>query len=1137
MNKNKSKTVFKPELNVLDQLITSNSYKANELLNDVHGDELKNNSKNTDSEPTPVTIANVFGGKKKRTIKHEGIRVLLDSGCSHSIIKAKYADKHTQTKTKHAYATGSGMLKIKYESKIHFVLPEFSDKKIIHWKFSLTESKDLGYDMIVGRDLMIELKINLSFDKRMVTWEDISIPMRDFHRLKKWKLSKYELKTIIREMKEPIAAQEATNRMIKILDSKYEKANLQKIVEGATHLNQREKDLLYKLLKKYEEIFDGTLGEWKTQPVELELIEGAKPHSQRHYPVPHLYKATFKKELDRLEAIGVLEKVQQSEWGSPTFIIPKKDNKVRFISDFRRLNQKIKRKPYPLPRIGDTLQQLEGFKYATSLDMNMGYYHIRLSDTAADMCTIITEFGKYRYKRLPMGVSCSPDIFQAKIYALLGDIEGTKAYIDDILVVKNGKFEEHLLQLEEVFRRCQKTNLKLNAEKCRFGLNEIDYLGYIVTPEGIKPNPKKIKAIQAMARPTTVTEVRRLIGMVQYYRDLWPRRSHILEPFTAISSGKKGAKIEWTPELEDAFIKVKQMICKQTLLTYPNWNEPFDVHTDSSDYQLGAVISQKGKPIAFFSRKLNSAQRNYTTTEKELLSIVECLKEFRNILFGYSIRVFSDHKNLVHAATLSQSQRVMRWRLILEEFGPDIQHISGEDNIVADAISRLPTTTNEDQNEQSTEAQGSSSEMLAEMEMFVLDDDEEAFPLNLSLVRKTQQLELNQKDSKLKKLVKDKKSGYNVMTIDTIEIIAFEDKIYVPLKLRKRTIEWYHYFLNHPGGDRLYKTLNRVCYFKGMASQCTSFCQKCNECQKYKTRKRKYGQLPPKNVGDLKPWNTVHVDLIGPYSLLAQQEQPDGSQKQKEFQLTCMTMIDPDTGWFEIVEVPNYIIQDIQKKTITERTAIDKSSARISRLFSQTWLSRYPRPKKVIFDNGSEFKKDFVPLLQDWSIQPQYTTIKNPQANSPVERIHQVLRQMLLTKNLQNQVFDFIDPFGEILASVAWAVRASYNSSTDATPAQLVFGRDMMFNLKTLINWKTLSLRKQIQVDKSNLRENRNRIDYNFQVGQRVYIRQDGIRRKLDEPKLGPFPITQVFTNGTVSIQRGHVTERINIRRLDPHFE
>ena len=141
--------------------------------------------------------------------------------------------------------------------------------------------------------------------------------------------------------------------------------------------------------------------------------------------------------------------------------------------------------------------------------------------------------------------------------------------------------------------------------------------------------------------------------------------------------------------MEEAFFKLKKMVAEKILLAYPDWSKPFDVYTDASDYQLGTIISQSNRPIAFFSRWLSKAQHNYTTTEKELLPIVECLKEFRNILFGYQINVFSDHKNLMYAATLSESQRVMRWRLILKEFNPNIQHISGMDNIVADAMSRL----------------------------------------------------------------------------------------------------------------------------------------------------------------------------------------------------------------------------------------------------------------------------------------------------------------------------------------------------------------------------------------------------------------------------------------------------------------
>ena len=353
----------------------------------------------------------------------------------------------------------------KYEGNVHFSLPEFSDKKVVTWMFKVVESTTLGYGMVIGRDIMSELGMDLSFYKKTMIWEGIEIPMRDFNKLRKYQLNKRELQAFISESKEPVVTQKATDRIIKLLDAKYQKADLRAVVQKATHLNSRQREMLYALLIKYEDIFDGKLGEWKTDPVELELKEGVEPHSQRHYPMPRIHRDVFKKDLDRLVKLGVLERTNESEWGSPTFIIPKKDGTVRFISDFRRLNQKIKRKPYPLPRISDTLQQLESFRYATSLDINMGYYHIRLSERSSDMCTIITEFGKYKYKRLPMGVSCSPDIFQAKIYELLGDIQGTKAYIDDILAINKGTFSEHLEQLEEIFRRCQKANLQLNADK------------------------------------------------------------------------------------------------------------------------------------------------------------------------------------------------------------------------------------------------------------------------------------------------------------------------------------------------------------------------------------------------------------------------------------------------------------------------------------------------------------------------------------------------------------------------------------------------------------------------------------------------------------------------------------------------
>jgi hypothetical protein len=220
------------------------------------------------------------------------------------------------------------------------------------------------------------------------------------------------------------------------------------------------------------------------------------------------------------------------------------------------------------------------------------------------------------------------------------------------------------------------------------------------------------------------------------------------------------------------------------------------------------------------------------------------------------------------------------------------------------------------------------------------------------------------------------------------------------------------------------------------------------------------------------------VDLIGPYTKTVKQIQPGGTVTEVDFYLTCMTFIDPATGWFEITQVPYY---DLDQVNVQNQEYIDKTSARISQLFNNnTWLSRYPRPKRVVFDNGSEFKHNFIPLLKDFDIKPVLTSIKNPQANAPVERIHQVLGHMFLTKDLNSQIFDYIDPWGEILSSIAWAVRASHHTTLDKSPAQLVFGRDMIFNFSTVVDWRTITLHKQKEVDRDNLRENSRRVNYDY---------------------------------------------------------
>jgi len=256
-----------------------------------------------------------------------------------------------------------------------------------------------------------------------------------------------------------------------ILDAHYEKANLTKMVHDCCqHLTTSERNALLKLLLTYEDLFDGTLGDFKIPPVKLEVKPGAEPCHAWPFPVPMIHEETLKTELKRLCEIGVLRKCSNSPWGSLTFVIPKKNGTVRFVTDFRKVNNRLIRKPFPIPKISDVLYKLEGFQFATALDLNMGYYTIRLDPDAQKICTIVTPWGKYQYLHLPMGIEGSLDIFQEKMSELMESLEYVRTYLDDLLDITNDSFNDHIRKLEIVLKRLRSANLKLMLKSQTFVL-------------------------------------------------------------------------------------------------------------------------------------------------------------------------------------------------------------------------------------------------------------------------------------------------------------------------------------------------------------------------------------------------------------------------------------------------------------------------------------------------------------------------------------------------------------------------------------------------------------------------------------------------------------------------------------------
>jgi len=723
-----------------------------------------------------------------------------------------------------------------------------------------------------------------------------------------------------------------------------------------------------------------------------------------------------------------------------------------------------------------------------------------------------------------MGICCSPDFAQEVMESIFNDLDFAECFLDDIGIFDND-FDEHVKHIHQVLHLLQENGFTVNPLKCEWAVQETDWLGYWLTPTGLKPWNKKTNAIKNLQPPKTIKQLRSFIGAVNYYRDMWPMRSHILAPLTALTGANK---FVWTDEHQKAFEAMKEVITSDIELAYPNHNLPFHIYTDASDLQLGAHVMQNGKPVAYYSRKLNSAQRNYTTIEKELLSIVSVFAEFRSMLLGAEIHVHTDHRNLTFSNL--NTQRVIRWRLYCEEFAPKFHYIPGAKNVLADFLSRQPFTEGKEVpglDSPNTKSADPVDAFFSQCSASAWNPDVSFadcffnFPNPLPVVNPVSYAQLQQAQQQqpgLAQLPQQDAARYTFQPFGLSQLVCYRKglqhnwRIVVPNALLSGLVSWYHHVLSHTGIENLKRSLNLVFYHPLLNQAVEAHVKNCSVCQFHKLQNQGYGELPPRQAL-AQPWYEVAVDTIGPWPVTI-----DGV----EHKLYAVTIIDTVTNLTELVQVAT------------------PNSTLAARAMETGWLHRYPRPVRVIHDQGPEYQGQiFAALLQRYAIDDIPISVRNPQANAICERMHQVVGNILRTLfhvNPPQNMGDARATTDYALSLASHALRSAVHRTLGLSPGAIVFRRDMLMDVPYVANFLLLRDKRQALIDYNLRRENNRRRTFDYAPGQQVlellpHPTKLGLRVK------GPFRIEQVHANGTLTIRRGpHLVDRLNIRRVRPFF-
>ncbi|PAA89168.1 hypothetical protein BOX15_Mlig023350g2, partial [Macrostomum lignano] len=744
------------------------------------------------------------------------------------------------------------------------------------------------------------------------------------------------------------------------------------------------------------------------------------PVAQPLRRTPLSLKEKVQAEIDQLLADGIVEEIQASEWISNLVVVPKPDGKIRICNDLRCPNKAIVPDKQPLPTFEELTTEFKGSTLFSKLDLNSSYLQLELAEDRRDMTAFITEKGLYRYKRVCFGLNSAPAAFQKVLSKILHGCSGTVHYIDDIVVHAASEAEHHK-RLTAVLDKLLAHGVTLNAGKCQWAAESVQFLGYIVSASGLRPMQSNVDAIEQVPEPKSAEAVAAFLGMVKFYANFLQNLSDVAEPLLRLL--RKDVPWDWSADCQKAFTTLKKMVLAPTCLRFFSPDEKIIVACDSSAHALGAVLLQEDgagvrRPVAFASRTLSATERKYSASEREALACIFACERWHYFLFGRRFELHTDHQALTTLLTAQGSGhrplRLHRWadRLLAYDF--QVCHVPGKKNIVPDFLSRHGAR-NDSIEEDPAELQVNAVLLSGALQIVSPSELAEA-SLQDPVISQAIEMTLEGWPSSIKQLRPELQPFWRIKEQLTVwnegKCLANGLRAVIPASLREKTLQLAHF--GHLGVSRMKQHCRDSVWWPQIDSQIEEFVRHCEACLLSEKNFKPSKTVLTPTKWPTRPWEELQLDIFGELH-----SAPNSCR-------FILVLYDLHSKWPEAACM----------STVTTADVIDALT---------TWFSRWGLPKSINTDGGPQFMSgDFKDFLQRCGIQHRQSPHYHPQGNAAVERFNRFLKDGLKT-HLQDGY-----GFKDAVRALLWSYRATPHALTGVSPAELMTSRKISTPLTAL---------------------------------------------------------------------------------------